>query len=86
MTTEYLGVKQVAERLGVANAAVYDLKPSTGGTREVPAEASAAADHANTRSTNKPEARKTIPGFLCFMGAFGGIRTRVPAVARKRIQ
>lgn len=25
MTTEYLGVKQVAERLGVANAAVYDL-------------------------------------------------------------
>ena len=25
MTTEYLGVKQVAEYLGVANAAVYDL-------------------------------------------------------------
>ena len=28
MTTEYLGVKQVAERLGVANAAVYDLPES----------------------------------------------------------
>ena len=39
--------------------------------------ASAAADHASTRRTNKSEARKTIPGFLCFMGAFGGIRTRV---------
>lgn len=38
---------------------------------------SAAADHASTRRTNKSEARKTIPGFLCFMGAFGGIRTRV---------
>lgn len=25
MTTEYLGIKQVAEYLGVANAAVYDL-------------------------------------------------------------
>lgn len=39
--------------------------------------ASAAAGHASTRRTNKSEARKTIPGFLCFMGAFGGIRTRV---------
>lgn len=25
MTTEYLGIKQVSERLGVANAASYDL-------------------------------------------------------------
>lgn len=38
--------------------------------------ASAAAGHASTRRTNKSEARKTIPGFLCFMGAFGGIQTR----------
>lgn len=90
MTTEYLGVKQVAERLGVANAAVYDLpepdvrigrtrgwlpEPSTGGTRNVPAEASAAAGHAS-KTTNKEWSGSDSGPFL-FMGASGGIRTRV---------
>ena len=46
--------------------------------------ASAAAGHASTRRTNKSEARKTIPGFLCFMGAFGGIRTRVHTRPQER--
>ena len=34
MTTEYLGIKQVSERLGVANAASYDIESITLGTSQ----------------------------------------------------
>jgi predicted DNA-binding transcriptional regulator AlpA len=68
MTTEYLGIKQVSERLGVANAASYDLPEpdvTIGRTRgwlpetidqwdaQRPGRASAADAHAKTRPNNK---------------------------------
>ena len=58
MTTEYLGVTDVAKRLGISTAAVSAYKlpepdATIGRTRSAPAAASAEAGHAKTRPNNK---------------------------------